>query len=68
MDFSAKYETPVKVGEGSFGTVYRIKNKETGEYAALKVIKEKKVWEMETALLQEADHPLFPGFIDAGES
>ena len=42
MDFSAKYETPVKVGEGSFGTVYRIKNKETGEYAALKVIKEKK--------------------------
>ena len=68
MDFSAKYETPVKVGEGSFGTVYRIKNKETGEYAALKVIKEKKVWEIETALLQEADHPLFPGFIDAGES
>ena len=68
MDFSAKYDTPVKVGEGSFGTVYRIKNKESGEFAALKVLKDKKIWEIETALLKEADHPLFPRFIDAGES
>ncbi|MCR4616937.1 MAG: serine/threonine protein kinase [Lachnospiraceae bacterium] len=68
MDFSDKYESPVKVGEGSFGTVYRCKNKEDGSFAALKVIKDKKVWEVEKQILQEADHPLFPRFIDAGES
>jgi serine/threonine-protein kinase len=68
MDFSEVYETPVLVGEGAFGKVYRLKNKETGEFAALKVIENKSVWEKEKAILETADHPLFPQFIEAGES
>ncbi len=62
-----KYEPPVLVGEGSFGKVYRLKEKESGEYAALKVMNNKAVWEKEKKILAEADHPLFPKFLDAGE-
>lgn len=37
------------------------------KYAALKLIKDKKVWEREVYILKNADHPLFPEFYDAGE-
>ncbi len=67
VDFSSVYDEPVLTGEGSFGKVYRIKNKETGEFAALKVISDKEVFEREKKLLANADHPLFPAFYEAGE-
>ncbi len=67
MDFFNEFDQPVIVGEGAFGKVYRLKKKDSDEYAALKVITGKKVWEQEKKLLSEADHPLFPAFIDAGE-
>ncbi len=62
-----KYEPPVLVGEGSFGKVYRLKEKDGEGYAALKVLENRAVWEKEKKLLAEADHALFPAFIDAGE-
>ena len=67
MDFSSVYEEPVPVGEGSFGKVYRLKNKETGEFAALKILSDKRIWEREKKLLSQADHALFPAFYEAGE-
>ena len=67
MDFSDKYEAPVLVGEGSFGKVYRLKEKGSDNYAALKVLKERGIWEKEKKMLSTADHPLFPSYIDAGE-
>ena len=36
-----KYEVLNKLGEGSFGTVYRVKNKETDLFYAMKTIAKK---------------------------
>jgi serine/threonine protein kinase len=36
-----KYEILNKLGEGSFGTVYRVKNKETDLFYAMKTIAKK---------------------------
>jgi len=36
-----KYEILNKLGEGSFGTVYRVKNKETDVFYAMKTIPKK---------------------------
>ncbi len=67
MLFSEQYETPVIIGEGSFGKVYRLKEKETGNCYALKVLTDKSIWEKEKKMLSQADHPLFPAFYEAGE-
>ncbi len=67
MNFSDKYEAPVLVGEGSFGKVYRLKEKGEDKYAALKVLKERGIWEKEKKMLSAADHPLFPAYIESGE-
>ncbi|MBR1860272.1 MAG: serine/threonine protein kinase [Lachnospiraceae bacterium] len=67
MNFEDKYEPPVLVGEGSFGKVYRLKEKKGSGFAALKVMDKKEVWEKEKTILSCADHPLFPKFIEAGE-
>ena len=37
----AKYEISNKLGEGSFGTVYRVRNKETNLFYAMKTIAKK---------------------------
>lgn len=67
INFDEVYEKPVLVGQGGCGEVYRLKNKETGEYVALKIMDNKQVWESEKKILTQADHPLFPAFIDADE-
>lgn len=67
MLFSEQYETPVIIGEGSFGKVYRLKEKGTGNCFALKTLKDKSIWEKEKKMLSVADHPLFPAFYEAGE-
>ncbi len=36
-----KYEISNKLGEGSFGTVYRVRNKETDLFYAMKIIAKK---------------------------
>lgn len=65
--FDEIYEAPVFVAEGGQGQVYRLKEKTGDKYAALKLIKNEKVWEREVYILKNADHPLFPAFYDAGE-
>ena len=37
----SKYEISKKLGEGSFGTVYRVRNKETDLFYAMKTIAKK---------------------------
>ena len=36
MDIMEKYEKICKIGEGSYGVVFKCKNRETGVYVALK--------------------------------
>lgn len=67
MDFEEIFDTPELIGEGGFGKVYKVKSKEDGTIYALKVMENRAVWEKEYDILQNADHPLFPEFVDAGE-
>ena len=58
-----KYEVLGVVGEGSYGIVYKCKNKETGQYVAIKRFKEveddlvKKTMKRELKMLQKLHHP-----------
>ncbi|CAF1569831.1 unnamed protein product [Rotaria magnacalcarata] len=59
-----KYEISNKLGEGSFGTVYRVRNKETDLFYAMKTIAKKpgnKIkaisLDNEVKLLEEINHP-----------
>lgn len=65
--FDELYEAPVQVAEGSFGKIYRLKKKDDGSYYALKVLSSRTVWEREAYILENADHDLFPAFVEAGE-
>lgn len=65
--FEDTFDAPVLIDEGGFGKVYRLKNKETGDYLALKVLENRNVWEREAYILENADHDLFPAFVEAGE-
>lgn len=65
--FEDMYESPVQVAEGSFGKIFRLKKKDDGTCYALKVMASKTVWERESYILENADHDLFPAFIEAGE-
>lgn len=65
--FSDEYEKPILIDEGGMGKVYRLKKKDEESFAALKVIADKRVWEREAYLLENADHDLFPAFFEAGE-
>lgn len=62
-----EYEMPILVGEGGGGKVYRLKNKKTGDFYALKILDNRKMWENETNILMTADHNLFPQIFDHGE-
>ncbi len=64
--FSNEYDDPVLTGEGAFGSVYRVREKETGKFYAMKVTSNEKLWEREKQFLALADHPLFPKMKDAG--
>ncbi len=64
--FEDKYDDPVLTGEGAFGSVYRIREKATGRFFAMKVTSNEKLWEREKHFLALADHPLFPKMADAG--
>ncbi|CAF1329604.1 unnamed protein product [Rotaria sordida] len=59
-----KYEIENKLGEGSFGTVYRVRNKETNLFYAMKTIAKKpgnkskaSSLDNEVKLLKEVNHP-----------
>ena len=65
--FEEMYEAPVLVAEGGLGKIYRLKSKDDGSFYALKVMTNKAVWEREAYILENADHDLFPEFIEAGE-
>ncbi|CAF4210161.1 unnamed protein product [Rotaria sp. Silwood2] len=59
-----KYDVANKLGEGSFGTVYRVKNKETNLFYAMKTIAKKpgnkfkaSSLDNEVKLLKEVNHP-----------
>ena len=43
MNFLEKFEPPVLIGEGAFGRVYRVKDRESGAVQALKVIEHEPV-------------------------
>ncbi|UJR34944.1 hypothetical protein I4U23_027722 [Adineta vaga] len=59
-----RYEVLNKLGEGTFGTVFRVRNKETDLFYAMKTIQKKpgnkikaSVLENEVKLLKEVNHP-----------
>ena len=59
-----KYETDEKLGEGTYGIVYRARNKETGEIVAIKQIRLEKEDDgvpstaiREISLLKNLKHP-----------
>ena len=57
------YDEEKLIGSGSFGKVYRVKDK--GKYYALKELNDKAMRDREAAFLKLSDHPLFPKFIDS---
>ena len=66
-----KYEVLGVVGEGAYGIVYKCKNKETGQYVAIKRFKEveddlvKKTMKRELKMLQKLHHPNVVDFQEA---
>ena len=66
--FSVLYETPILVGEGAFGKVYRLKEKASGQFYALKVLESEAIWDKERMAMHLADHPLFPRMIASGKA
>lgn len=67
IDFENDFEAPVLVGEGGTGKVYRVKEKSTGVFYALKILENEKLWDTEVTILNEADHELFPHIIASGK-
>ena len=66
-----KYEVIGVVGEGAYGVVYKCKNKETGQYVAIKKFKEtedelvQKTMRRELKMLQMLKHENCVDFLDA---
>ena len=66
-----KYEVLAQVGEGAYGIVYKCKNKQTGEFVAIKKFKEsqdeivKKTMKRELRSLQQLKHENVVEFQDA---
>ena len=66
-----KYEVLEVVGEGAYGIVYKCRNKETGQYVAIKKFKEveddlvKKTMKRELRMLQKLTHPNIVSFLEA---
>ena len=66
-----KYEVIGVVGEGAYGIVYKCKNKETGQFVAIKKFKEteddlvQKTMKRELKMLQQLKHPNCVDFQDA---
>ncbi|MBE5892611.1 MAG: serine/threonine protein kinase [Lachnospiraceae bacterium] len=50
------------LGRGTFSTVYRVRERNTGRWLACKVVVSRELAEREKEFLQKASHPLFPRF------
>ena len=53
IDIWEKYKKIEKIGFGNYGNVYKVKDKKTGDYYALKEIKKGKFEILENKLLEE---------------
>ena len=70
MKGNEQYGQALFLGKGSFGSVYRVKETDTGKLFACKVADGagRKYLEKEAMLLSELKHPLFPFYKEAWES
>ena len=50
IDIWEKYKKIEKIGFGNYGNVYKVKNKKTGDYYAIKEIKKEKFEILENVL------------------
>lgn len=73
-DIKEFYKIEVTIGRGTFGTVKRAKNRETGERVAVKVLSKKKMnkddmdaAQLEIDILKRVDHPNIIKLIDTFE-
>ena len=61
-DITQFYEVLKKIGEGSFGKIYKVKNKQSGDIRAMKQIMKSKIpniekFQNEIKILAMVDHP-----------
>ena len=61
-DITQLYEVVKKIGEGSFGKIYKVKNKQSGDIRAMKQIMKNKIpniekFQNEIRILAMVDHP-----------
>ena len=52
----SNYENKEKLGEGGFGKVYKVLNKEDGKYYAMKIISDKKCLKINLNILESINH------------
>ena len=61
-DITQNYEIIKKIGEGGYGKIYKVKNKESGDIRAMKQIMKSKIpdiekFQNEIKILSMVDHP-----------
>lgn len=63
-----QYQILERIGEGSFGRVYKARRKFTGQFVAMKFMNKSAVSPSEAAILAKLDHPNIVALLDHFET